>query len=369
MNQLSKYVFKYSLIFLLLLANFYILKRIGLFEIIFFNKGKFLDFDNYHRMIRGMFNGQHPYRDQLGYTQTLGPPLVLAVYLPFSVFSLTTARLLMTLTSLFSAFLMCQLLAKDLFKQQKLLVSLLLCLLLFSSFPARFNLLMGQPNLIIALLLTIFLTTKKACLKGGCLALAAVIKTFLGLSIFSLLKKNKKSLFWFFIILALIIFLSFPLIKPLYYSDFIKERFLRITFLPTRPNNLDYYNQSIKSTLFRFGIGELYSFLYPALFILGGAYLFLTGNLEAGIILALLFSPVCWQHYFVILFPLMIRAFRKIFPQPKFLGLLGLSFFIFWTEIPWLHQAKVNFINAILASHYFFSALILLFLVKSRQRR
>lgn len=353
--------FKYFLIILLLIGHLALLKRIGLIEVIFYGSRRLMDFDNYYRMAKDLLTGQHPYR--LDYPQTLGPPLVLVIYLPFALFPLNQARIFITIANLFSAYLLSYLLAKKFFINQKWLVSLTLNLLLLSSFPARFNLLMGQPNLLIALLLTIFLTTNQPCLQGACLAIATAIKSFLGFSLLSLLKKNTKALKWFFIFLLGIMLVFFFVIKPSYYLDFFKERFFKTTFSPTHPHNLDYYNQSLKSTLFRLGIGESYSFIYPLFLISAGSYLFSSANLEAGVVLALLISPVCWQYYFVMTFPITIKLFKKIIFKPKLFALLGLSFALWWGEMPWLHQVPINFLNGLFASHYFLSALILLLLI------
>jgi hypothetical protein len=357
-------IFRYLLIFFLLSANFYVLKRIGLLKIIFFNQGKFLDFDNYYRLIKGMLAGQHPYQNNSDYAPTLGPPSVLIFFLPLALFSLETARVVISLASLMAVFSLAFLLARRFFPKENLLISLSLSLILLTSFPARFSLLMGQPTLILSLLLTLFLMIKKPLLKGLVLSLAVMIKTFFAFLIFALIKKQPRALVWFFLFLSSLIILTLPLIKPLYYFDFFKERFLKISFSPSQPTHLGYYNQSLKSSIFRLGIGQSYTWVYPVCLVLAAFYLFLTNNLEAGIILALLISPVCWQHYFVVLFPLMVKACRQGASKPKFLFFLGLSFFLWWIEMPWLHQAPVNFINGLLASHYFLSALILFFLVK-----
>ncbi len=352
---------KLIFIVLFLIANLALLEKVGLFEIVISGSRAMIDFDHYHRTAVDLLAGQHPYRASYG--QTLGPPLVLAVFLPFGFFSLERARSLLTILNLFSVFFLAYILARRFYPNQKLTASLFLSLLLLSSFTARFSLLMGQPILIATLLLTIFLVSKKPYLRGVCLAGATVIKTFLGFGVLPLVKVDKKALIWFFVFLLGITLLCSPIIKPGYYVDYFKERFLQTTFSPARPENLDYYNQSLKSTLFRLEVGELYPFVYPILLILAGGYLIVTGNLEASVVLSILISPVCWQHYFVMLFPIMVILFKKIFAKPKFLLLLGLSFLLWWIEIPSLHKAPINFINGILASHFFLSAIILLFLI------
>jgi hypothetical protein len=210
--------------------------------------------------------------------------------------------------------------------------------------------------------LTLFLVSDKSWVKGGGLALATIIKTFLGIAALSFIKKGRRALIWFLVILLITTFFSFPIIKPSYYFDFLKERAVGTFFSPTAPQNLDYYNQSVKSTIFRLGGCEVYSWLYPILLILGGFYLISSGNLLAGVVLSVVLSPICWQYYFVMLFPITVILFKKIFSQPWLLMLLGVSYVLLWVEFSWLHKMPINLIDGILASHYFLGAIILLIL-------
>ncbi len=355
------------LVILLLVANFALLNRVGLPKILLYGSREFIDFDNYYRMTKDLFAGQHPYR--LPYPETLGPPLVFLVFLPLAFLPIAAARSLITFANFFSLYLLSYILAGRFFKKQKMIATLFLALMLLSTFPARFSILMGQPILVATLFLTLFLVSDKSWMKGGGLALATIIKTFLGIAAFSFIRKERKALIWFVIILVIITFLSFPVVKPLYYFDFLKERVVGTFFAPTNPQNLDYYNQSVKSTMFRLRVGELYPYIYPILLVLAIFYLIKTANFLAGVILSLLLSPVCWQYYFVMLFPVMVIVFKKSFPKLKSLACLGISFILWWIEIPWLHTAPINFFNGLVASHFFWSALILLILVVLEEKK
>lgn len=346
----------------LLSVHCYLLFRIGAVDIIFLGSIKLLDFDNYYRIIHEMLNGSHPYR--LSGAQTLGPPLVLAVYLPFSFLPLTAARSLITILNLTSAYFSSFILVKNIYNKQVIFRTLLLSLLLLSLFPARYNLLMGQPNLIAVFLLTILLIAKNSYLKGLCLVLSVSIKTFLGFAFLPFVKKDKQALLVFIIGFFMVIGLSFILIKPAYYMDYFAEKFSRITFAPVNLDNTDYYNQSIKSAMARFGIGESYRVVYPLLLTISGVYLLVSGNIEAGVVLSVLLSPVVWQYYFVMLFPVMAMVFKKLSGIKKLI--LAFAYLLIWIEMPWLHKAPLNFINSVLASHYFIGGIILLYLIVSQ---
>jgi hypothetical protein len=364
---MKRSVGKPFLVMSLLVANFALLNRVGIPKILLYGSREFIDFDNYYRMTKDLFAGQHPYR--LPYPETLGPPLVFLVFLPLAFLPIAAARSLITFANLFSLYLLSYILAGRFFKKQKTIATLFLALMLLSTFPARFSILMGQPILVTTLFLTLFLVSDKSWMKGGGLALATIIKTFLGIAAFSFIRKERKALIWFVIILVIITFLSFPVIKPLYYFDFLKERAVGTFFAPTNPQNLDYYNQSVKSTMFRLGVGELYPYIYPILLFLAIFYLIKTANFLAGVVLSLGLSPVCWQYYFVMLFPVMVVLFKKLFCKPKLLVFLGISYFLLWIEFPWLHKMPVNLVNGILASHYLLSALILLSLVVLEEKK
>ncbi len=358
---------KQILILVLFLLHLFLLLRVRLLKALFFGSIKFLDFDNYYWSLKDILAGQHPY--QLPYMQTLGPPLVYVFFLPFVWLPLNLARSLITGLNLFGAYFSSYLLAKKFVKKEKLIMTLILSLMLLSSFTARFNLLMGQPNLIITLSLTIFLLTKKSYLQGLSLALVAVIKTYLGFIAGSLVRFKRKSFLWFVIFFSFLFCSALLIIKPNFYTDYFQESFLNIAFKPTSLKNLDYYNQSLKSTLSRLGMEQTYFYFYSVSLILGGIYLVFSGNQLAAIPLSLLLSPVCWQHYFVILFPVIIKLFYDLWMKKDLKGLIlwSIAFFFWWIERPWLHSGQMNFLNGLLASHYFLSSLIFLFLALKKK--
>lgn len=343
-------------LFIFLKPNFYLNELSG--------KTPLLDFDAYRLLVERAKNGLNPYLS--GGMITLGPPPVLFYFLPFSFIGIEAGRSLSTLLNITCGFLLCYLLAKNYYPKRLTIVFPILSAVLFSSFPVRFSVGMGQPGLLISLLIGIVIIKSKENLKSYSLAALLIVKSFFLVSLLPFLLKNRKILIKTLITLAVIILLGFPFLKPEWYSYYFAKEFPGIFSNRSSPTGLDYYNQSLRSTLFRLGMGSVYEVLFLPLLISTGAFIILTSNFGLSVISAILLSPVSWQHYYVAFFPIFVMLFAGSKKSLKNIFLISFAFLLWWIEFPWLQGAKVNLVNGILASHYFISGLILSFLLLKR---
>lgn len=97
----------------------------------------------------------------------------------------------------------------------------------------------------------------------------------------------------------------------------------------------------------RFGAEKAYTPVFWMLAIGSGIYLFWSKNIIAGILLSLLLSPMLWQHYVVMAYPLLVVLFRN----KKLTGLVIAG--LLMMELPWLHGKQLSVGNSLMASHYF----------------
>jgi hypothetical protein len=315
------------------------------------------DFDIYYRLTNDLKLGFNPYK--VSYMQTLGPPLVFLYYFPFSFFSLVTARSLITIINLAAGVWVCIILTNKMtfYRNNKLITSLILILFYFSSFPVRFSIEMGQPNILIGLFLSILLTNNKYI--SAVIPLIISIKTNYLILLISFIKNRKilliKCVYW----IILITTISMLFISPNWYVYYIKHTLQHIVTTNNTSFNLDYYNQSIFSTIRRFGFINM---VFPVSYFIITVCLIITfqsGNILLGIIYSLIFSPVSWQHYYASIFPVYILALSHSKFNKKSVCFILILMLMWWIEFPGLHNAKINIINEILASHYFLSAFLL----------
>ncbi len=314
------------------------------------------DFENYLRLIDDIKEGINPYT--VSYMQTLGPPMVFFYFLPFSVFNLQSAKFLYTLINIICGFATCRLLAKKLFRKNTVNWFLFLNLIFFSSFPVRFSIEMGQPNLVIGYLVSLLICNTKNKWAHIFMSLLIIIKTNYLITLTSLIRKDLKQAIKTILTILLVSIFLLPIINPSYYSYYFSNR--NRNFLPVLTNNLslDYYNQSVPARLntMRFGETSIPLYMIAAAVIL--VILYQSQNLLLGFIASIILSPTSWQHYFAVLFPIFIIAFlktKKLFNK----RILLTAFFFWWAEFPLLHFAKANFFSELLSSHYLISAIIL----------
>ena len=341
-----------------LILNIILFFKLKLFLPQLTGKAALLDFDTYYRLVRDAKAGINPYA--ISYMQSLGPPLVFIYFIFYSFLSLVKARAISTLINILVGFSVSWLLAKKYFPKNWINYFLLLNFIFFSSFPMRFSIEMGQPNLIATLLITLILVSKSPFQKSSFLSLLIAIKTFFLFSLLSYLRKNLKIVFKTLFFLGILIIFSFLFIKPAWYRYYLYERLPGI-ISPTPKGistGLDYYNQSLKSTLNRFCLSSLYPSMEIIVFIFLSSLIFSFRSFELSIPSALIISPVSWQHYFAVLFPILISTFVSA-KNPLIKIALLFSGILWWIELPQLHNSPTNLINSVLASHYFLSAFIL----------
>jgi hypothetical protein len=319
-----------------------------------------LDFDNYYAVSNLIKDGVNPYLT--GLMASAGPPLVFLYFFPFSFLNITVARFATTFINIGAGFLACYLLAKKFFPKYKALSFLFFSLAFFSAFPTRFSIGMGQPDILVALLIAIVITQESQLLKAFCISAMSVIKT---IYLFCTIPfaRNRKFIKYFILATALFLAVSFLFLKPAWFPYYFRSIFPNLNNTPLPTSGLDYYNQSLKSTFYRIDLSNLYPFIFWPILAIAALVVFLTQSFELATITTLLLSPISWQHYYVSLFPIFIAAFAKMHKNPKNILLFVMSILLWSVDFPWLHNAQVNLINGILASHFFISGCILYFLM------
>lgn len=297
---------KIFLIILLLLSTLLILKPL------FYEY--YPDFSSYYYATYALLNGENPYIVQAdAFGPFIYPPTSLLLFLPFTLFQYIVAQkifiILSILSFLFSITILLKLFKITAFSN----LGMLLIILSFNFFPAKFTLGMGQINNFLLLALVFFVyyfIKKKPVLAGISLALAIMIKISpIILIAFLIIRKDWKILFSVFMTL---IFLT--LITDL----FIGHQVLVYFFNTTLPDLLkaapaDYYNQSITGFLarsildpyFRNIIRLIMSVFLTllSLFIIWKNYKnyfqYSILCISVLITLGLIISGVSWQHHFV----------------------------------------------------------------------
>lgn len=352
--------YKKLAILILLGINLVILVKLDLFIPQLQGGTVLFDFDAYYRLSNAIRGGVNPYKTDL--MQTLGPPAVIAYYYPFSFLSIIKARALFSLINLAAGYLACYLLAKK-FTKNVSVNFLLFSAVLFSSFPSRLSFELGQPNHIVVFLISSTILVGSPYLKATQVAIASIIKSFLGLTIFSFAKKQGKVFVLILSILVILILLSFLFIKLDWYLFYFREKIESLLFSNLEIIGLDYYNQSIRSTLHRVFLGNFYLAVYLPILVLSFITIIVTGNFMLSVVLSVLVSPVAWQHYFVLFFPVIIYSFFKFARDKRSTFLLLLSSFFWWIEFPVLHQSEHTLVSGIISSHFFISGVLLLIVI------
>lgn len=315
-----------------------------------------LDFDNYLHLLSDIRQGMNPYT--VHHMITLGPPLVVLFYIPFSFFSLRVAQILFLLFNVVSGVFGCIFLARMFFPKHSIVTTLVLLNLLFGSFPARFSLLVGQPGLFLFLCLVLLLKTKDIKISALLLSIVISAKTFFLLLIPAYVGKKGWIVILTGIVLGCVLLLSFAVIRPEWYVYYLTHTLKQTTLGQNNAQSLDYYNQSIKSTFTRLGVENVYPAFFLTFLVVGIIVLFFSQNIEDAIIFSILVSPVVWQHYLVMLFGLYVSVIARTKSWLKFM-VLGISFLLWSINIPILSSHKPTFIYGIFASHGFVSILLL----------
>lgn len=328
----------------------------------FFSSSRYQpDFDNYYRTVTDIRHGINPY--SVSYMQNLGPPLVFLYFFPFSLFSLHTAQTLNLLINFVSGYLACFILAIKLFPKHKQILTLTLTLTLYLSFLSRYSLQIGQPMLLITLLVALIITNRK--FRRIFLTALFTIKAFFILPLIitspSLrLREGWGELLKNFSGIILILLFSILIVRPSWYLTYLNRiPSLKFTQITEPLTDNEYYNQSLRSTMKRLNLSPLFPYVYLALILFSVILILTTHNPELAILLSFVISPVLWQHYFIALFPIFVKTLSNW----KKLSFLTLTFtltgLILWFPDLRLHEAPVTILNRLLASHFFFSLVLL----------
>lgn len=349
---------RFSLItFSLILLNLALFYKLHFFIPQLSGQAQLLDLQTYLRLVDDIKSGINPYT--VSYMQTLGPPSVFFYFLPFSIFNIQTAKFLFTLINISCGFATCYLLTKTLLKN-KLNWFLFLTLIFFSSFPTRFSIEMGQPNIVICFLISLLICIPKTKYLSAVLSSIIIIKTNFLVSLLSLVKNNFKVVIKTLLGVFLLSLLLFPIIKPSIYSYYLTQK--TSNFLPNETEKVyDYYSQSVPAKLAALGFGNFTVPAYLILVLLALRQVFKSQNLILGILASVIISPVSWQHYFAVLFPIYIYSFISSKGRSKILSFL--AFLLYWIEFPLLHSAQASILTTILSSHFLISAVILFFIL------
>lgn len=338
--------------------------KVEIIKNILLGRSNLYDFELYRTLSETIKLGENPYTPDL--TFSLGPPTVFFYFLPFSYFDIGLARIITTVTNIIFGFLLCRILAKKFFPKNINISFLIISILLFSSFPARFSIAMGQPALILSFLISLVVTTKNNITKGLGLALIITLKTFYIFSLLAFFKKPKV-LLAFTATVSILVLVSFIFIKPEWYLYYFQNIFPRLNDSPSPNSNLDYYNQSLKSTFYRLGLINSYPYIFPLISLVIGFLVLITGSFELSIVSAVLLSPISWQHYYTSLFPIFVWVYIRNKKSLMKIFILSISYLLWWAEFPLLHGAKNNLVNGVLASHFFISGLMLWILASPSQ--
>jgi hypothetical protein len=318
------------------------------------------DFDVYYRTVRDVLAGSNPY--QLPYMQTSGPPIVILFFLPFTWFSLTAARGLLALIN--TAALLCTsyMLVRRLSPKWVVVNTLALNALFLLSFPVRFNFIVGQPNPLLMLAVTLILTTHSNQQRGLAVALLSFVKSNYLIVLASMLRKYKHSLAIAGVTLGALFVLSVLVFSTETYRFYFADRASSFIFSPAVTTDGDYYNQSLRATMARFQIGHFYPYFYLPLVAMGIIYLLVSEDIPSSILLSLLLSPIIWQHYISVTYPVLFLSGVQVWRNKKYPWWWLVSLALLTLHFPQLHNQPANFVNGILISHYFWGLLILLVL-------
>lgn len=322
-----------------------------------------LDFDAYFQMTREINEGVSPYA--VSTMQTAGPPLVILPYVITLWFSIEEARVGMTILSLIASGIASWLLASRMSSHFRLILFLLVLLGIWLSFPARFTLLMGQSNLIVMLCATVVLT-QKGWWQSVSLSLMITLKTNYALLWLFFWQKPKVLISSFLIVIALAM-LGIAFISLADYQQFFFDRFLGLMQGSQLPVGMDYYNQSLQSTLARLDLSSMYPLVAVLLAMLMMFSVWKCNNPGFGLVFSILLSPIIWQHYLIVLYPVIVLFGWQNKDKPWVVVGCVASYLLMMTNWHWLHTLDPNWLTGLMGSHQFFGVGLLLALMFSHE--
>lgn len=359
-------IFFYFLFFLALGQQLYRLYPI-------FLRGGFVDFWVYWEATKAVLIGKDVYHGLYsGGTPFNYPPTFLSFFAPFTFFPKSIASLAFLFISLVALLVSIFLLVKLQFRKKERITAFLLSAILFIQyFPTKFTLTLGQINLIFLFLIVLsFYAFRKGkdVLSGVSLAIAALVKIFPGfLILFFFKEKRWKIIFPFLVTLVLVAALTGLFFGP----DLFFDYFATSSGLFFKAGGPSYFDQSLNGFLSRLNCPSSWRLALRLTFSLVLIVMFLRIEDQAisffGLMAAMtiFFSSFAWLHHYVVLIPLMIVLFSKLYRHNaalwlKLALLLGYLLCSFHFRNPQVSIAQ----NILLASHPFTGAIILLFLAK-----
>lgn len=352
------------------------MKRLGL--ILFFLSGIFFifktlflgghpDYFVYYSAAKAFLSGKNIYFASSG-TAFIYPPFALFFILPFILLPFAQSQILWTCFSIVAFFVSLLLLFsmenERFFSNRFFLLFGSACY----SFPAKFTLGMGQINMLILLLVTLFLyfqKKNKSTLATIFLGLSLNIKFFPFFSFVKfILKKQWKLLCLTLLFSFAFLILSFFVFRLNSFAEFIQN------ILPGIVNSTrsDYYNQALSGFVFRLVPPSIISeaFIRIISLILFGISSFVIWKsdkkylpLVMGLLITLhlLIDSFSWQHYFVwLIIPYVQILYSLIRQQSKWYNYFPiiLSYFLTQTNIKDPNQVPI-----LLQSHVLYGTLIL----------
>ncbi len=362
--------------------------------------GYYPDFATQYNVPKLIISGVNPYIGGSGlYTSQVYPPSVFFIFLPFSFFSLIQASYIYTVLSLIFLVTSLYVLSRTFELKFFGTFNLLLMSLVFISFPTKFTLGMGQTNMMLLLLLTLFIwfaKLRKDFIAGLFLGTSIAIKLFpIFLPIYLLMKfkkgnrglilpwtrlrlwVNKKQLRDDLEIIdgVLVAIFGFAILTFI----FIPKDLILYFLFETLPSlliswKLDYYNQALSGFIGRsFGIETIAIALkasFSLLLTIVSLYIitknedsnFSTTGLKFGtlITLSLILNNFSWQHHFVwmiIPFYATFYYLKKIRAKRLYLVIVGISFLLI--SFNFKHPEGIP---VLIQSHVLYGALLLLVL-------
>jgi hypothetical protein len=369
LNKNTFFIVRFFLILLLIPSALLILKPL--------TYGNYPDFYYYYFATETLLNRGNPYIETITTAILPFSPLLYAyppqsffLFLPLSLVPFTVAGTVFVMLSTLSFVLSIIILFKIFSLKPLSGLGILLIILAFNFFPAKFTLGMGQVNnfvLMLVVLFIYFLVNKRQVLSGLFLSLAVLIKVS-PVVLFAYIIYCKK---WKIILTAL----TFGIIISFITYLFVGQEVFLYYFLKTLPKLMgawpgDYYNQSLSGFILRSGgnadifpllrtIITLFLVLISLLFI----WVYSKNNkqnllgINILIILSLIISSYSWQHHFVwALIPLVITFFTV---KNNNLGISYYLILILSYLLMAINLKDPSMVPAVLQSHVFYGVVLL----------
>ncbi len=334
-----------------------------------FQEQNFVDFKVYWDGIKAALAGGNLYFPDGLYQNQVPfnyPPTTLIFLLILPIFSKSIASLVILLLSLGSLLATIYLLVRMNFKRNRLIFFFLFAILFIQYFPTKFTLTLGQINLLILFLITFsfyLFRLKKDIFSGILLAITALIKIFPGFLILFFIKEQRyKTLLSFIVTGFLGVLATILIFKPVLLFNYFGQIGSNLFF---KGGEVSYFDQSLNSFLLRLNFSAFWRLFLRLAITLFSLIIFLRKKDKALGFFALIFSIMiflssfAWFHHYVILIPLFIILFAKVFQKkvlyPKLILLLAYILVSFHFRYPEVIENSGFLIN----SHPFIGALIL----------